>query len=465
MILRYFYDTHLAQASYLVGCARTGEALVIDPSRAIHPYLAAADQAGLRITHVTETHIHADFVSGTRELAAATGAHVYLSAVAQQPFGVDTAATLVRDGDTFMVGNVRVDVLQTPGHTPEHIVFMITDTANTDQPMGVFTGDFLFAGDIGRPDLLEKAVGAAGTAVVGAHQQFANVRRFAQMPDYLHIWPGHGAGSACGKALGAVPSTTLGYEKLTNPAFQMTDEQEFVDWLLSAQPEPPRYFAQMKRVNFAGPALLRELPTPVELTPDVLQFGLDPAAQVIDLRAREAFAAGHVPGALSVPATSDTFSTYVGWYVDYGRPVSLVLPQDQALDPILAALRAIGVDQVVGYTNAASTHVLALALPTISAAALAERMAENGMILVDVRGQTEYQEKHIVGTRHIPLGYLPQHLAELPTDRPLVLTCASGYRSHVAASYLHAQGMTNAITLTDGMPVWEILLPTESGLS
>jgi len=263
MLLRYFYDDRLAQASYMVGCARSGEALIVDPMRHIQPYLAAAQKEGLRITHIVETHIHADFVSGARELAAATDARIYLSDMGpsewKYAYADDPRVVLVRDGDHFMVGNIRIDVLHTPGHTPEHISFMVTDTAGADKPMGVFTGDFIFVGDVGRPDLLEEAAGQAGTKVPGAKQQFASVQRFKALPDYLQIWPGHGAGSACGKALGAIPSTTLGYEKLFNPAFQFTDEAAFVDWLLSGQPEAPRYFAQMKRVNKLGPALLCDL--------------------------------------------------------------------------------------------------------------------------------------------------------------------------------------------------------------
>ncbi len=236
MLLKYFYDEKLAQASYLVGCAKTGEALVIDPMRNVTPYLRAAEKEGLRITHVTETHIHADFVSGSRELSATTGATIYLSDMGDDDwkygYADDPRVMLVRDGDFFMVGNIKVDVLHTPGHTLEHIAFQITDTAAADRPIGVFTGDFLFVGDVGRPDLLEEAAGYKGTKEPGARMQYQTVQKFKTLPDYLQIWPGHGAGSACGKALGAIPSTTLGYEKLFNPAFQLADEDAFVRWLL-----------------------------------------------------------------------------------------------------------------------------------------------------------------------------------------------------------------------------------------
>ncbi|HMN31582.1 MAG TPA: MBL fold metallo-hydrolase, partial [Caldilineaceae bacterium] len=404
MILRYFYDEQLAQASYLVGCAKTGEALVLDPARQIEPYLATAAQEGLRITHVTETHIHADFVSGSRELAAATGAALYLSDMGDADwkygFADEANVILVRDGDRWMVGNVRIEVLHTPGHTPEHIAFVLTDTVTADQPMGVFTGDFLFAGDIGRPDLLEEAAGLVGTKVAGARRMFQTVKQFKSLPDYLQIWPGHGAGSACGKALGAVPSTTLGYEKRFNPAFQFTEEAPFVDWLLADQPEAPRYFAQMKKVNKVGPHLLRELPPPQALERAALTAALKAGHLVVDLRSAEAYARAHLPGVLSIPANHRTFSTYVGWFVDYERPLYLIIPSLDELPALLSALRAIGVDHIPGFFTPAVVMEEDAQLPIISLQALAERLPRNGLTVLDVRGRSEYRAGHIVGARN-----------------------------------------------------------------
>src|SRR5690606_13169215 len=260
MLLKRFYDNKLAQASYLVGCAATGEALVVDPNRNAEEYVAAAAGEGLRITHVTETHIHADYVSGSRELAARTGARMYLSAEGgpdwQYEFAAADGATLLRDHDTFMVGNIRIEVLHTPGHTPEHLSFLVTDTAATEAPMGVFTGDFVFVGDVGRPDLLERAAKVANTMEAGARQLYASIQRFKELPNHLQIWPGHGAGSACGKSLGAVPQTTLGYERVVNWGLTSPSEAEFVREVLEGQPDPPRYFAEMKRINREGPRVL-----------------------------------------------------------------------------------------------------------------------------------------------------------------------------------------------------------------
>ncbi|MCL4249047.1 MAG: MBL fold metallo-hydrolase [Anaerolineae bacterium] len=467
MILKYVYDERLAQASYLVGCAATGEALVIDPARDITPYLALAEKDGLRITHVTETHIHADFVSGSRELAAATGATIYLSDMGtadwKYAYAGEPNVILVRDGDSFMVGNVRIQVMHTPGHTPEHISFMLTDTAGADRPMGIFTGDFIFAGDVGRPDLLEAAAGMTGTKEPGARQQFASVQRFKALPDYLQIWPGHGAGSACGKALGAVPSTTLGYEKLFNPAFQFDDEDAFVRWLLDGQPEAPRYFAQMKKVNKLGPALLNTLPLAAQLDRAALDAALQDGALVVDLRSQEEYERAHVLGTISIPATSSNFSTYIGWFVDFERPLYLIVPSEADADELIAGVRAIGVDYVGGYFTPDVIGQATLAMPVINARDLALRLPQNGLRIIDVRGKSEYTAEHIVGAQHIALGYLPQHLQDIPRDTLVVLQCASGYRSQIAASYLRARGFDNVVNLTDGHEVWAHALPTEAG--
>ncbi len=462
MLLKYFYDDRLAQASYMVGCAATGEALIVDPARDITSYIQAAENEGLRITHVTETHIHADFVSGARELAAATGATLYLSGAGddywQYQFA-DDDTVLVGDGDTWMVGNVKVEVLHTPGHTPEHLSFMITDTAASNIPMGVFTGDFLFVGDVGRPDLLEEAAGLVGTADSGARLQFHTVERFKSLPDHLQIWPGHGAGSACGKALGAIPSTTLGYEKMINPAFQFGDEDAFAAWLLDGQPEAPRYFAQMKKVNREGPALLSELPAPQALTD--LDTLLAENAMVIDLRDKEQFAAAYRPGTLNIPASNTGFINYVGWFVDYEQPMYIIVPQNTNVAALLSVFRSIGIDNLPGYFTAQTvTNGPTESLTMVSPGDLAQKLPE--VVVLDVRGKSEFEEKHIAGAQHIALGYLPRELDHIPHDRPIVTQCLTGYRSQIAASLLRRAGYDNVLNLSGGLTAWtDAALPTE----
>jgi len=260
MIFVRLYDEPLAQASYLIGCSASGSAVVIDPNRDVSQYIAAAEARGLTITAVTETHIHADFVSGARELAARTGAVIYLSAAGppawQYEYGKERGVVLLADRDTFRAGLVELRAIHTPGHTPEHLSFLVTDTAVAHEPMGVVTGDFVFVNDVGRPDLLEKAAHQAGSAEVGAKQLFRSLAWFKLLPDHLQIWPGHGAGSACGKGMSAVPQSTVGYERRFNWALEDMKEDEFIGRVLTGQPEPPKYFAEMKRVNREGPALL-----------------------------------------------------------------------------------------------------------------------------------------------------------------------------------------------------------------
>ncbi len=460
MLLKYFYDEMLAQASYLIGCAKTGEAMVIDPMRDVEPYLRVAAKEGLRITHVTETHIHADFVSGVRELASRTGAQMYLSDMGdanwKYAYPEIEKAILVKDGDTWMVGNIKVQVIATPGHTPEHIAFMITDTAAADQPMGVFTGDFLFVGDVGRPDLLEEAAGIAGTKEPGARKQFQSVQRFKALPDYLQVWPAHGAGSACGKALGAIPSSTLGYEKRFNPALQFDDEDAFVHWLLKGQPEPPRYFARMKYVNKVGPALLHDLATPVEIERPLLDQALAEGALVFDLRSAAEFVAGHVPASISVPIRK-MYSTYVGWFVDFTKPTYLVVPDDADIEQILKDLRAIGVDDIPGYLPASALGDNLVQLPTATVKDLSAALADRSAVILDMRNLTEYEEIHLPGALHIPLGYLPRHLDEIPRDKPIIAHCATGYRSQVGTSLLRRFGFTNVATLVDPQGTWREL--------
>lgn len=351
MLLKYFYDKLLAQASYMVGCGETGEALVIDPARDIRPYLQAARDEGLRISHIAETHIHADFVSGSRELSAATGGVLYLSAMGGEDwrYAFITPSTIpLHDGNSWMVGNIRVEALHTPGHSPEHLMFQITDTKHTDKPMGLFTGDCLFVGSVGRPDLLDETAGTVDSQEQDARAQFANIQRLKSMPDYLQIWPGHGSGSACGKGLSSIPSSTLGYEKLVNPAFQFTDEAAFVTWLLTNQPEAPRYFAHVKQLNKAGAPLLADLPEPMhihnkEALDKILQMFL-----VFDTGSIDQFAARHIPGTVNVPLSSERFNTHVGRYVDYDLPTYIICDEAE-LPHIMTMLHAVGVDDVPGY--------------------------------------------------------------------------------------------------------------------
>jgi hydroxyacylglutathione hydrolase len=463
MLLKRFYDTKLAQASYLVGCAATGEALVVDPNRDIEQYVRAAEAEGVRITHITETHIHADFVSGARELAVRTGGTLYLSdegdADWKYGYAADAGAVLLKDRDVFMVGNLKIEALHTPGHTPEHLSFMVTDTPATDRPMGVFTGDFVFVGDVGRPDLLEKAAKIEGTMEAGARTLYRSLQRFKALPDYLQLWPGHGAGSACGKSLGAVPQTTLGYERIANWGLEEMTEDQFVDRVLAGQPEPPRYFAEMKRINKVGPRVLGAPKRPAALPADAIVRLVSEGVLVVDTRAADAFAAGHVPGTISIPLNK-SFSTWAGWLVPYDRGVVLLVDDEGCVDEAVRDLAMIGLDRVTGYLRpdalgawTAAGRALATTAQ-MTAEELAEALAARRVDVVDVRGASEWESGHLPGVPNIPLGYLEERLAELPAGRPLVVHCQGGARSAIAASVLEARGVRDVINLVGGFGAW-----------
>jgi hydroxyacylglutathione hydrolase len=468
MLLKYFYDPALAHASYLVGCQRTGEAIVVDPAREIDQYLEAAGKEGLRIVAAAETHIHADYVSGVRELAERVGATIYVSDCGPKEWKYEYASKyrhqLVKDGDTWNVGKVEFQVLHTPGHTPESISLVLTDRGGgATQPMGVFTGDFVFVGSIGRPDLLERAAKMMGTAEVGARDLFKSIARFRALPDYLQVWPAHGAGSACGKGLGAVPSSTVGYEKLFNPALQFSDEEEFVRYILAEQPEAPPYFALMKRINKEGPPLLRDQREPVHLDPSEIPQ-LPGGVQLLDASSSAKFAAGHVPGAMNIPASM--LGQWAGWLIDYGRPLYLIAGK-QEVPRMLEVLRKIGIDDVPGWFEIGEVAARGLPRESLPAAApqqLSARIRNGEVTLLDVRSQSEWDEMRIPEAQHAFLGRLPEQIQDLDSSKPIVLQCRSGMRSTIAASLLQAAGIKNVINLSGGITAWaQSGLPLDRG--
>jgi len=475
MLLRRFYDDRLAQASFLVGCQATGEAIVIDPNRDAQQYLDAAREEKVRIIMVTETHIHADFLSGSRELAALAGARLLLSkeggADWQYAFAAAEGAKLIGEGSRFNVGNLAFEVWHTPGHTPEHLIFFVTDTPATDRPVGAFTGDFVFAGDVGRPDLLERAAHIAGTMETSARALFRSLRRFRALPDYLQLWPGHGAGSACGKALGAMPQTTVGYERLANWAFAIDDEEAFVHEVLAGQPEPPRYFAEMKRLNREGPAPLGGFREPPLVGTARFASLVDNHALIIDTRRADLFAAGHIPGTISVPLNR-SFSTYAGSIIPFDRDFYLIVDDGTPGASGRAArdLAMIGLDRATGAiasgalpTWAAAGHTLAT-VPQLGVQDAAARAARGEIALLDVRNRSEWNAGHPAGVPNIPLSELPERYAEVATGKPVAVLCQSGARSVVATSLLMAQGGREVINVTGGFAEWARNgLPAETG--
>lgn len=460
MFFKRFYDDGLAQASYLIGCESSGEAVVVDPNRDVDQYLAAAATDKLRITHVTETHIHADFVSGSRELADRTGAKLLLSGEGgrdwQYAFAARSHAVLLRDGDSFAVGRVRLDVIHTPGHTPEHLAFLVTDLASSSKPIGLLSGDFVFVGDVGRPDLLERAAKAIGTMEIAAHELFRSIQRFRGLPDYLQLWPGHGAGSACGKALGAMPQSTVGYEKFANWALVSHDEAAFVNEVLAGQPEPPAYFAEMKRINRDGPAFLGRMPTPPQVSAMSLQkiLGDTKRGNVIDARSADAFAAGHVPGTINIPF-GKSFSTWAGSLLPYDCDLFVIVASPEAAAAVLRELAMIGLDRVAGWFSAESVAPAASEqVRQIDTSELAAHMVLGDVVVVDVRSRTEWDHGHLPGALHVPLGQLLERIAEIPAGHPVVVQCQGGTRSAIGSSILLSQGRSEVSNLGGGYSEW-----------
>lgn len=461
MLLRRFYDDKLAQASYMIGCQVTGEAIVIDPNRDAEQYVRAAEEEDMTIRYVTETHIHADYLSGSRELAKRTGATMLLSGEGppewQYAFAADDGARLVHDGDEVHLGNILIRVLHTPGHTPEHISFEVTDGAASESPMGILSGDFIFVGDVGRPDLLEKAAGVSNTMETGARVLYESLERFRDFPGYLQILPGHGAGSACGKALGSVPSSTLGYEQMVNWAFQCETEDEFVGLVLQDQPEPPVYFAEMKRMNRDGPPILGGLPDPPRLDAAGLPAVLTSGGTVVDTRDRARFAEAHVPGTINIPLNKE-FPNWCGWFLPYDRPVHLIVDGHEAALEAARDMALIGLDRCVGFFQASDalgtweSERGPLERSKLTDWEGAERaVREENALYVDVRKQTEWNEGHVPGAVHVHLGYLLDRADELPRDRPLLLYCRSGNRSGMGMSLLQAAGFGDVRNVEGGV--------------
>ena len=454
MFFQHIYDKSLAQASYLIGCQKTGESIVIDPKRDVDTYIDIARQNGLRITHITETHIHADFLSGSRELAALTGAALYLSDEGGPDWFYEFDHQGLKDGDVITVGNLELAVIHTPGHTPESISFLLTDKPASAQPVMLFTGDFVFVGDVGRPDLLEKAAGLAGTQEAGARQMYSSLQKFSVLPDFLQVWPGHGAGSACGKALGAVPSTTVGYEKIRNWAFQYDDDpQGFVNYLLADQPEPPRYFAQMKTLNRVDRPLLTEVPTAEKLTAETVRTALDRGIKLIDTRNKTAFAEGFVPGSINIQG-NNAFATWMGWFVTYEEPFMLVA-DDAQIEDLTRKLMRIGLDKVYGYVNDVSTLGIDLQKANvIDIDTMKTYLNRDDVQVVDLRGASEYNSGHIEGAENVFVGTLPQHLDKISKDKPVVLYCQGGDRATIGYSLLASHGFDNIRNYSASMNEW-----------
>ncbi len=454
MYFKQFFDDKLAQYAYLIGCQANGTAVVIDPMRDIEQYIDAAAKENLTIVAAADTHIHADYISGLREFAE-KGVKVYASDEGDKDWKYewlidsDYDYELMKDGDEFKIGNITVKAWHTPGHTPEHLTFLVTDGATANEPMGMATGDFVFVGDVGRPDLLESAAGQENVMEPSARTLFKTVEAFKKMPEYMQIWPGHGAGSACGKALGAIPKTTVGYElKYNNSLKSASSEDNFVKFILEGQPEPPLYFARMKRDNKIGPAIIGGLPKANRMTVKELgNAAKKDGAVILDTRERNEYAAGHIPGSLLSPLNKQ-FNTVAGSYITEDEEIYLVVEEHRVQEAILDLYR-IGLDNVAGYVTPKDLQMYKNqggefdTLETTNFD-MADNLKENEAIL-DVRKASEFSEFHIEGALNYAHTRLLPNKEELPKDKKFFVHCQSGGRSAVAAALLKRDGFDVAL--------------------
>ncbi len=454
MYLEQFFIDGLGCASYLVGCEGHGVAAVVDPDREVDKYLAAAEARGLSITHVIETHLHADHVSGNTDLADRTGATIYLHEGAAAEFEHESLA----EGDTIKLGNVLLNVRHTPGHTPESITLLVTDKTRADDPWMALTGDTLFVGDIGRPDLvgIEAARALAGDMYESLHEEIL------PLADGVMIFPGHGAGSLCGKSIGSVRSSTMGYERQFNPALSPRAFDDFVTFAISDLPEQPGNHTRIKQMNRRGPRPLGQVePRPLTVQAAVDQFRL--GAAMLDLRDKEAYRQEHIPGSVHLTG-DDQLSNRIGFVMPPNIPIVLLLEDVDDYAEVVYALARVGYDTVAGYLDDSLETWQAMGLPVTSGDvqdiqpdelnALLQSGNGDQPLVVDVREPWEYEQGHIPGALLMPLGDLGQSVEDLDPQQPVAVVCATGSRSQSAAALFGQKGFETVYNVVGGTMRW-----------
>ncbi|MBZ5655864.1 MAG: MBL fold metallo-hydrolase [Acidobacteriia bacterium] len=448
MFFEQFYLTCLAHASYMIGSG--GEAAVVDPQRDVDLYLKLAEEQNLKIRHIFETHLHADFVSGHKELAERTGAQIYIGAQAGAAF----PHVPLTDGFEVRMGAIRVRALETPGHTPESVCFVVIDEEKSSQPWAVLTGDTLFIGDVGRPDLSRTHTPQqlAGLLYDSLHQKLLT------LPDATLVYPAHGAGSLCGRSMRAERWSTIGSERLTNSALQIASREEFVRQVTANLPARPDYFLEDSEINRSGATALTELLPLTPLTPAALKGLLDEGANVLDVRPGEQFAAGHVPGSIGI-ALSGQFASWAGGLLGiHSKPV-LVAESDAQVDEARMRLARVGIEEVRGFLAGGFTAwqragLPMLVTPQISVQELREKLHDDSVAVLDVRREGEWQTGHIAQADWRALDTFPHGVPALDRSRPVAVHCKSGYRSMIACSLLERGGRRDVINIAGGFDAW-----------
>lgn len=453
MYFKQFYLGCLAHASYLIGSE--GEAVVVDPQRDVDQYIDEARANGLTIKHVIETHLHADFVSGHRELAARTGAEIV--------FGEKAGATFphhaVTDGEEIKIGKVSLRVLATPGHTPEGISVLVTDTEVSDQPQRVLTGDTLFIGDVGRPDLVE---GKGYTPQMMAGMMYDTLhQKLLRLPDQTEVYPAHGAGSMCGRNMSSETSSTIGEQKKFNYALQPMSRDEFIQMMTGDLNAAPEYFSKDTEINRAGASSLASLPKPKALSASQVSDLLAKGNVVLDVRSAAEFGAGHVPGSLNI-GLGGQFAIWAGSLIPITAPIIIVANSQEEVDEAVMRLARVGIENVVAYLGGGmdawrEAGMKVEKVPQLTVDELNSLMAKQSQIqIIDVRRSPEYESGHVPRALHAPLANLIQTAGHLPLDpaKPTAVICAGGYRSSAATSILKKHAFTNLMNITGGTSAW-----------
>lgn len=446
MFVQQFFVKGLAHSSYLLGGANT--CAIIDPRRDIEIYLQAAADMGMKITHILETHLHADFISGHLDLAEATGAVIYAPKSAKCQFGHKA----VKEGDTFKIEDMHIRVLETPGHTPEHLSYVVTDTSRGSEPAAVFCGDTLFVGDVGRPDLFP------GIARELAHKLYDSLHgKLMALPDFCDVYPAHGAGSLCGRAMGAKRTTTIGYERRYNSVLQIADREKFIQSLTTHMPAAPDHFSRCSSVNGKGPALVRTLPEIVAMPPAAFKKASEKKNTIVlDIRSYEAFGGQHVPGSFHIDFGGN-FATFAGWILPPDSNVLLVAASLAEAREAGVLLKRVGVDKAIGYLDGgmyawAKEGYPANHVPQISADELNRIMVKGQeLVLVDVRAAGEFEARHIQGAVNIAAPDMRARRDTLRKSKPIALICSTGHRSSLAAALLKQRGFEHVSNVAGGM--------------
>ena len=458
MYFEQFYLTCLSHASYMIGS--DGQAAIVDPQRDVDIYLKVADEQKLKIRHIFETHLHADFVSGHKELAERTGATIYIGARAKAKFPHGPLS----DGLEVKFGSARIRVLETPGHTPEGVCLVVTDEEKSKEPWAVLTGDTLFIGDVGRPDLSPSHTPQelAGLLYDSLHEKLLT------LSDSVLVYPAHGAGSLCGRNMRADKSSTIGTERLTNYALQIKSRQEFIRQVTSNLPARPEYFLQDAEINRSGASALTDMPPLPKLSPADMQHALHHGAFVLDVRPMDQFAAGHVPGSINI-ALSGQFATWAGTVLGIASNPVLVADTDAQIEEARTRLARVGFETLGGYLDGGvgawqEVGFRIATTPQISVGELDEKIKGREIVVLDVRREGEWQAGHIAEARWHALDDFPRQLPALDRDHQVAVHCKSGYRSMIACSLLERAGHEDVINVTGGFDAWHAAgLPEISG--